>query len=75
MEILIDHITVGKRIPGTKDVPIEIVRNAVDFVLKAFQRLLQRGPVYVQIAGGQVGQGQHLLQTGDICVIMLYSKT
>ena len=27
------------------------VRNAIDFVLKAFQRLLQRGPVYVQIAG------------------------
>ena len=39
------------------------VRNAIDFVLKAFQRLLQRSPVYVQIAGGQAGQGQHLLQS------------
>ena len=27
VEILIDHITVGKRIPGTKDVPIEIHWN------------------------------------------------
>ena len=27
VEILIDHITVGKRIPGTKDVPIEIYWN------------------------------------------------
>ena len=27
VEILIDHITVGKRIPGTRDVPIEIHWN------------------------------------------------
>ena len=27
VEILIDHITVGKRIPGTHDVPIEIHWN------------------------------------------------
>ena len=38
------------------------VRDAVNFTLKPLQGLLQRSPVYVQIAGGQLGQGQHLLQ-------------
>ena len=27
VETLIDHITIGKRIPGTRDVPIEIYWN------------------------------------------------
>ena len=41
---------------------LNCVRNAVNLALEAFQRLLQCGPVYVQIAGGQAGQSQHLLQ-------------
>ena len=38
------------------------IGDAVNLALKAFQCLLQGFPVYVQIAGGQLSQGQHLLQ-------------
>jgi len=38
------------------------IGDAVDLALEAFQCLLQNLPVYVQIAGGQLGQGQHLFQ-------------